>query len=119
MNRIEIAKLELKTLAHRQVLRDPMTPVMLKAQHLDELWQRLHNAAEEVAEDGLQQMSMLAGKLHALSPLGVMARGYTITMNMSKNILVNNPQQVTIGDTLQTRLKDGSVISKVEEVCEE
>jgi exodeoxyribonuclease VII large subunit len=54
----------------------------------------------------------LEGRLHALSPINVLDRGYSLTFT-SEGQLVRESYAVTTGDTLKTRLARGTVTSTV------
>jgi len=53
-----------------------------------------------------------AGRLQALSPLNVLARGYSVTRT-SRGEYIKNSEQVTIGDSIITTLSQGSIVSAV------
>lgn len=113
---LDFWKMKLKNLGSRPVLRDPLTMVMLKEQRLDELALRLNDAGSDRLEVFEDKISLLAAKLQTLSPLNVMSRGYSITRLAEKRKLVRNSAQVTIGDTLETNLAEGKVLSRVTEI---
>ncbi|MBB5325264.1 exodeoxyribonuclease VII large subunit [Anoxybacillus tepidamans] len=52
------------------------------------------------------QFTSLLSQLHALSPLKIMERGYSLVYN-EKEELVKSVRQVQPGDTIQVRLQDG------------
>jgi exodeoxyribonuclease VII large subunit len=54
----------------------------------------------------------LEGRLHALSPLAVLDRGYSLTFT-PQGQLVRESSAVTTGETLMTRLARGTVTSTV------
>jgi exodeoxyribonuclease VII large subunit len=55
--------------------------------------------------------------LHALSPLRIMERGYSIAYLKEKE-LVKSTKQVKINDTVQIQLSDGTLMCRVEDVKE-
>ncbi len=59
-----------------------------------------------------QQLSQLSHTLDALSPLAVLGRGYSITFNAEKKV-IQSRSEVSPGDTVETRLNDGSILSQV------
>ncbi len=59
------------------------------------------------------RLSALDARLHTLSPLAVLDRGYALVHN-AHGALVRSTRQLTPGETLQTRLSDGSFTSRVE-----
>ena len=46
----------------------------------------------------------LASSLHSLSPLGVLARGYSLTTRSSDGAAVTNADQLKVGETIHTGL---------------
>ena len=60
--------------------------------------------------------SIAISKLEALSPIGVLKRGYTFTE--SNNKVVNSIKNIKEGDTLNVNMIDGEIICKVESVME-
>jgi len=53
------------------------------------------------------------GRLSALSPLAVLARGYSITMRLPERHVVTDPRALAAGDELETLLSRGRVWSTV------
>ena len=56
--------------------------------------------------------------LHNLSPLGVLARGYSLTTDKDGRP-VTDSHQVKIGDTVETRLNSGKIRAKIFERLDE
>ncbi len=82
------------------------------AQTLDGLQERLLRAMKSKLEWGSSQIQTYAARLQTLSPLAVLARGYTITLNQAGEV-VRFPQQVAIGDFLETVVNQGRIYSQV------
>ena len=59
-----------------------------------------------------KQLAHLCGKLDSLSPLKVLARGYSITQNQ-QNLTIRSMKDVNVGEQIKTRLPDGDIISQV------
>ena len=81
----------------------------LTLQWQSQLVQAMHHALDR--QD--QQLHALAGRLQALSPLAVLARGYSITFTLSEHHVVSDASSVHPGDMLQTQLAKGTVVSTV------
>ncbi len=112
--RISAAQTRLDALAACRVFRRPLERVQLLGQRLDELQGRATRAMDrrlEVARAGVQTQ---AGRLESLSPLGVLARGYSLTTRTADGQIVRSAAQVQSGDELRTRLADGELTSRVE-----
>jgi len=56
---------------------------------------------------------MLAEKLNSLSPLNILARGYSITFKIPEEEVVKDAKRLGAGDTLKTKVQRGEIISKV------
>jgi exodeoxyribonuclease VII large subunit len=59
------------------------------------------------------RVSAVAARLHSLSPLAVLDRGYALVMDAAGS-LVRSTAQLNTGDQVTTRLADGSFSSRVE-----
>ncbi len=94
-------------------------PYRLRQRHQDiaQLQVRLNLAAEKHLARNRHRIAALCGKLDGLSPLKVLARGYSIAYN-AQGVAVTHAVQVTIGELLTTRLQQGSVQSRVEAVSD-
>ncbi|MBB6055385.1 MAG: exodeoxyribonuclease VII large subunit [Gammaproteobacteria bacterium] len=79
------------------------------------LYQRLLTAVGNQLQDKNQALSRLSGQLQALSPLQVLARGYSVTTN-TRGELIHNSQQVSSGDTLNIQLHQGTLKVRAEEI---
>ncbi|MBI2885215.1 MAG: exodeoxyribonuclease VII large subunit [Candidatus Omnitrophica bacterium] len=62
-----------------------------------------------------QRLGALAGRLQALSPLAVLARGYSITFRLPDRRVVTDPSAVHAGDRLETQVARGTILSAVME----
>jgi exodeoxyribonuclease VII large subunit len=79
---------------------------------LANLQNRLNVAMENVLLRKTQQLGGIGRELHALSPLAVLDRGYSITLSEAGRAL-RSVSDVNAGDVIETRLVDGSVRSTV------
>jgi exodeoxyribonuclease VII large subunit len=89
------------------LLRQRREVLQLARQRLEE---QVHHALRERA----QCLDALAGRLRLLGPEQVLARGYSITTDHASGAVVRSADQVRPGQRLRTRLKEGSLISRVE-----
>jgi len=80
---------------------------------LDQLSQRARQAIEQALLGRRHQMARLAASLEALSPLAVLARGYSLTFLADGKTLLRASQDVQTGDLIHTRLAAGQVASRV------
>ena len=78
---------------------------------LDGLSQRVLQAQQTRLERGRQRLSLTAGKLSALSPLGVLERGYSIVLHGGSP--VRRADTLAVGDELTLRFAKGEVQARV------
>ena len=120
-------------------LRNALDQRLLQTgRRIDELDRRLVSAGSRVVEraassvqqaesrlkSGLQRrMTELetnlvrqAAVLESLSPLKVLSRGYSVTLADDGKRVVRSASEIVAGDAIETRLSDGRIISRVEEV---
>jgi exodeoxyribonuclease VII large subunit len=58
---------------------------------------------------------VLAGRLDALSPLGVLARGYAVCWNEARTSIIRSSRAVRPGDGVRVTLADGELTCRVDE----
>jgi len=80
---------------------------------------RLQNALLDQLRQRQGSLAVLCGKLDAISPLRVLARGYSLTQRVDTKTgqkqVLNHFESASPGDILITRLASGSIRSRVEE----
>jgi exodeoxyribonuclease VII large subunit len=81
---------------------------------LDLMAQRADRAMRTELDRRLRVTGAFAAKLDALSPLAVLARGYSITQLAEGGRVVRAPRDVTPGSLLTTRLAEGTIMSRAE-----
>ena len=81
-------------------------------QQLAQLKVRLNSHMNLTLSLQQKQLAHLCGKLDSLSPLKVLARGYSITQNQ-QNLTIRSLKDVNVGEHIKTRLTDGDIISQV------
>lgn len=109
---VERMRLQLQALEARSVLQRPMTLVDQRRMTCDELGQRVITAMKLFIERRQQSVARTAASLHALSPLQVLSRGFSLTQTADGSVL-RDASQVSAGDLLVTRLASGVVSSTV------
>jgi exodeoxyribonuclease VII large subunit len=68
---------------------------------------------ERLVHKSAARLNALDARLHSLSPLAVLERGYALVLNAAGGV-VRSTAQVAAGDKVTTRLADGAFISHVE-----
>ncbi len=62
-----------------------------------------------------ERFNSIRGKLDVLSPLNILARGYSIAYKLPENEVLKNSSQVKVKDKVKLRLHQGHIICTVEE----
>ena len=85
---------------------------------LNEKHQRISRAISVFQTTKQQKLHELISELDALSPLSLLNRGFSVTMDQQQKV-IKSVQQVKKGQTLQLKLNDGKVLSRVEKIFTE
>lgn len=106
-------KAENLTALSMRLYKNPL-PLRLQQyeQQLAQLKVRLNSHMNLTLSLQQKQLAHLCGKLDSLSPLKVLARGYSITQN-HQNFTIRSMKDVNVGEQIKTRLPDGDIISQV------
>lgn len=94
------------------LLQSPSHPCQRNRQTVEHLRIRGSRAIASRVERARAVSAALDGRLAALSPIAVLDRGYSLTRTQDGQIL-RDTSTIAEGDTLQTRLARGTVISTV------
>jgi exodeoxyribonuclease VII large subunit len=103
-------------IATQRPFRRPFDLVHDHSRRLDELALHGHAAVRRILRDREHRLAMLAGKVQSLSPLEVLARGYTITQDASSGAVVHEARRLRVGQSIVTRFAAGEATSKVESI---
>jgi exodeoxyribonuclease VII large subunit len=79
---------------------------------LREIAGELRHAVAMAASGAAHELGRKEAQLKALSPLAVLARGYSVTLD-SRGRAIKNAGEVGVGDTVRTRLHRGAIESGV------
>lgn len=116
-NMLEKKALRLERLTERPVLVRPEELLYSYFLQTDRLQERLQIALPQSIERERLKTGRLIARLDALSPLAVLARGYSLTERDGR--VLTDARQLVVGDTVKTRLAQGSFWSTVTAVCQE
>jgi exodeoxyribonuclease VII large subunit len=112
--RLQRARQQLTDLGRRRCLRLPLERVRDGERRLDEVAGRLARALRQRLVLARQRVEAQAGRLGTLSPLNVLARGYSLTRKEADGSVVRGPEQVRPGDRLVTTVQNGRIVSRAE-----
>jgi exodeoxyribonuclease VII large subunit len=116
--RVELMRSRLESLANRPVMRRPLDRVHDLSRRLDELDGRTQRAMNRQLEVARGRLQSAAAAIHALSPLATIGRGYSVTQRKTDDRIVTSVGDVSVGDKIVTRLKDGRIIGLIETIEE-
>jgi exodeoxyribonuclease VII large subunit len=96
-------------------LIDPARRLREHQQRLDEASLALLRAVQRRLRQARDELGLSAGRLHALSPLAVLERGYSITHKLPEERIVKDAGTLGVGDTVRLTFAAGKAICRVEE----
>ncbi|MDH7481568.1 MAG: exodeoxyribonuclease VII large subunit [Armatimonadota bacterium] len=99
-----------------RVFAHPEVLVQERWQALDTLTMRLANSLDRQISNCSARLGEVTAKLHALSPLQVLSRGYAIVRHDGQ--LVKKISDVEVGDSTETLISDGRLVSEIKEIKE-
>jgi exodeoxyribonuclease VII large subunit len=105
-------RLKLDAVQSASVFQRPTVLVDDRRQRLDEVMDRARRAIDLKIERSHQQLAALAAALDALSPLKVLARGYSITTDDGGRLLTG-VSEFSEGQLINTRVAGGTIVSVV------
>ena len=111
----------LEALRGKRVLTDPEVYLDNRRQDLDRMRDRLLAVQERQLAAKRQRFVKLGASLDAMSPLRVLSRGYTVSLD-SRGKTVKSVKEIVPGDRLRLRFSDGQagcLVERVEEGAEE
>lgn len=82
--------------------------------YIDSVFQRIENEVKLHLHKAEKRLSENSAKLHSLSPLKVIARGYSLTRT-EKGQVVTKTDDVSTGDTILLNVTDGVISAEVKE----
>jgi exodeoxyribonuclease VII large subunit len=103
----------LDMIAQRYAFREPIERVRRHYQRLDDLSGKLPREVRRRLEALRERLGFEVGRLEGLSPLGVLARGYSVTTRAGESAPLRDAGELRPGDRLRTRLARGEVHSEV------
>ncbi len=95
---------------------NPQRRLIVKRKSLDSSVSLIRSKVERKYQSSRLDFGRLVERLDALSPLGVLARGYSLTTQGGKVLMSTRNSQ--IGDRINVRLAEGSFDAKIETIYE-
>ena len=107
----------LLAIQERPVFARPEEIFARKQQQMDDLSERLERAMAVTVQLKVDRFQALVAKAEAISPLAVLARGYSITRRTDHKVALRSVRELTVGDEIETVFVDGSAVSEVRRVA--
>jgi exodeoxyribonuclease VII large subunit len=115
LEQLRLGQTRVAALAAGVLHHDPRQKVAHAREHLADFHARLDRCVERLIESSASKVGALDARLHSLSPLAVLDRGYALVLSADGS-LVRSTTQIGSGDRLTTRLADGSFSSRIESI---
>jgi exodeoxyribonuclease VII large subunit len=106
------ARHRLRLLGRTLAMRRPVHLLREKMQRVDDTAARIGTALSHLIALSRQKLKGIEGRLEAISPLAVLERGYSVTLD-GKGKTLHSAAQVKPGDEISTVLSEGRVTSEV------
>lgn len=113
LQRLALQASRLHTQAARLLSHRPDERLALLGTRLDQLSLRLRTAIHRRMETLTGGLAAAGEKLHTVSPLATLARGYSITTRKEDSAVLRSCRDAPPGSHIETRLADGSLLSAI------
>ena len=113
LNKVNLNKIEINRLDNKVKSNSPKAAVQNKQQKRGLLRVRLQTVIQQTFEQRSHRLAVQAGKLHTVSPLATLDRGYAIVSDSGNGKIMANTAGIKSGQHLTTRLSDGEFTSTV------
>jgi exodeoxyribonuclease VII large subunit len=77
---------------------------------------RLDQSLRSVLASRRSSLQTLSRSLNSVSPLSTLARGYSITLDSSANV-IRSAEDVKVGATITSRLGEGEIVSTISAIA--
>lgn len=104
----------LNAIKNNNCLKDPFNTINIKRMMLDGTEIKLNSFAKTEIQKYRHGFSSTVAKLNALSPLNVLARGYSVAYSNGK--IVSSSDNLTVGDNLSIDFYNGSAVCEIKEL---
>lgn len=112
---LKLRRDKLETLSHTRAMTNPRNVIDDRRMNLGMLTERLVRAEDNTVQMRRSLLARDAGRLDALNPLSVIARGYSAVYK-TDGTLVKSIDNVTPGDTVEFQTIGGAAVCTVDEV---
>ena len=117
-HRLAMDKLQLSSTASRLFAAAPATQILQSRQHLKEIQLRRDSAIRAHIDSLKNRIALSAARLHAVSPLGTLQRGYAIVSDPQTGTLIRDTNALVEGQQITGRLARGSFSAEVKKILD-
>ena len=114
-SKIENAQLRLERFSNHNALTKPTEMLDRRSEEVEVIASGMHQVIDLMLRLNETKLASMAEKLELVSPLGVLKRGYSLTTDDAGRVL-KAADDAKVGSLIETRLADGRIKSRVEEV---
>ncbi len=118
VKKLTYAKSELEKLENSVVFKQPFDRIYQQRMRLDVLQRYMFKGLQMNYEKSRSRFALLAGKLDTLSPLTVLARGYSVTKSLESGKTINSIRNMKQGDKVEVSLSDGKLLCEIQDITE-
>ena len=112
---IESKKMTLKYFEDNAALKNISLKINEKRMYLDSLVSDIENMGTNILNEKKRKLSVLVSKLEGLSPLGTLARGFSLSFK-EDGCLLKSVDEIKENDRIDIRLKDGKISAVAEKI---
>ena len=113
VSKVHVARARLQSIAQATVFRRPLQTLALHQQHVDEHLQDLRRMSGQWLAMLNHRLTANAARLDGLSPLKVLARGYSLTLKPDGSV-IKRAADVASGEIVKTIVSEGSFTSRIQ-----
>ncbi len=114
-NQLQQQRQQLQQLETQLHHKAPTQRMQALHERLSLLQQKLDQQMQQKLRDSRQALGKAAAVLDSVNPLSILQRGYSVT-SKSNGEIISDTQSINVGDTLSTRLAEGSIESVVQKI---
>lgn len=115
---LRAAKQHLNTISASPALQKPVNYIHQLRDNLILVATRMNATEQKITGSARQKFASLTAKLDAMSPLKVLSRGYSMTLNDDGDI-IRSVNQLTTGEKINILFNDGRVDATINEIRED
>ena len=116
LSKLKFLSERLRAIEQSHVFKEPLKLLSQREQEIDEIKEILLAKAKLAIKFRQEGLNTLMGRLGALSPLGILNRGYSIVTDKKSGKIIKDANVLKKDSILRTRLMKGEVVSRVLEI---